>query len=116
MDIFPTHHDLFGLEPVGSQQQAGEPCAREVVAGDTPACPGVQDPAVLEGSPSTPCQPPVVLQDPSNTPNMQGGEGLLPGSTPSSPCQWVRALLWGPTLCRGLHTARPTPSEEMALA
>lgn len=49
MDIFPTQHAPFGVEPVGSQQQEGEPCVREVVAGDTPACHGVQDPAVPGG-------------------------------------------------------------------
>lgn len=49
MDIFPTQHAPFGVEPVGSQQQAEEPCVREVVAGDTPACHGVQDPAVPGG-------------------------------------------------------------------
>lgn len=91
----------------------GEPCAREVVAGDTPACHGVQDPAVPGGefhstgvpqhrSPSTPCQTLVLLQDLSNTWNMQGGKGLLLGSPPCTPPppQWVRVLLLGPTFCR----------------
>lgn len=127
MDIFPTQHAPFGVEPVGSQQEVGEPCAREVVAGDTPACRGVQDPAVPGGeshstgvpqhrSPSTPCQTLVLLQDLSNARNMQGGKGLLLGSPPCTPPppQWVRVLLLGPTFCREVHSVRPSPSEELA--
>lgn len=33
MNILPTQHAPFSVEPVGSQQQAREPCARKVVPG-----------------------------------------------------------------------------------